>query len=147
MQALTILGAVVGGISAASDILTILDKAISTAKKIKDAPEQATATLRHVRMMRLNMIRFQKLLDSQHDLRETGIYIPLEDTQNTFTDCITCLDELESLIEPLSDPSLQPLELTDKLEWVMKDKRIELLSRRVQDAQSSLGLMLTILSK
>ncbi|VUC35616.1 unnamed protein product [Clonostachys rosea] len=146
MQALTVLGAVAGSISAASDVLTALDHAVSTAAKIKDAPQQAVSTLRDVRMMRSNMVRFQQLLDSQSHLRDRGVYIPLDDTQNTFTDCITSLDELESLLKPLSDPDLKPLDLVDRLEWVMKDKRIEALSKRVHDAQSSLGLMLTILS-
>ncbi|CAG9989569.1 unnamed protein product [Clonostachys byssicola] len=146
MQALTVLGAVAGSISAASDVLTVLDHAVSTAAKVKDAPQQAVATLRDVRMMRSNMVRFQQLLDSQNHLRDRGVYIPLDDTQNTFTDCITSLDELESLLKPLSDPNLKPLDLVARLEWVMKDKRIEALSKRVHDAQSSLGLMLTILS-
>jgi hypothetical protein len=147
MQALTVFGAVAGSISAASDVLTALDHAVSTAAKVKDAPQQAVATLRDVRMMRTNMVRFQQLLDSQSHLRDRGVYIPLDDTQNTFTDCITSLDELESLLKPLSDPDLKPLDLVARLEWVMKDKRIEALSKRVHDAQSSLGLMLTILSK
>ncbi|RYP28042.1 hypothetical protein DL767_007373 [Monosporascus sp. MG133] len=145
MEALTIFGAVTGGISAASEILKALDKAISTASKIRGAPEQAISTLRDVRMMRLNMIRFQQLLDTRTHAYDRESYIPLDDALNTFTDCVTSLDELESLLKPLTFTT-RDMDLADRLEWAMKDKRIELLSRRVHDAQSSLGLMLTILS-
>jgi hypothetical protein len=147
MEALTVFGAVTGGISVASEILKALDKAIATASKVKDAPEQATTTLRDVRMMRQNMLRFQHLLDTQHTSRDRGAYIPLDDVQNTFTDCVTSLDELETLLKPLSDPSLQPMALAERFEWAMQDKKIELLSKRVHDAQASLGLMLTILQQ
>jgi hypothetical protein len=147
MEALTIFGAVTGSISAASEVLKALDKAISTASKFKDAPEQAVSTLRDVKMMRANMVRFQSLLDKQAHAHDRGVHIPLDDARDTFTDCVTSLDELENLLRPLSDPMLQPLDLVERLEWAMKDKRIEILSKRLHDAQASLGLMLTILSQ
>jgi hypothetical protein len=147
MEALTIFGAVTGGISVASEILKALDKAVSTASKVRDAPRQAITTLRDVRMIRRNMIRFQRLLDTQSLNRDRGVYIPLDDAQNTFTDCVTSLDKLESLLKPLTDPNLQPMALIERLEWAMQDKQIELLSKRVHDAQASLGLMLTILQQ
>lgn len=71
----------------------------------------------------------------------------MDDCQDTFTDCVKSLDELEDLLRPLSDPTLQPLAMSERLEWAMKDKDIERVSKRVQDAQASLGLMLTILQK
>lgn len=145
MDPLTIFGAVTGGISAASETVKVLDKAITLASKVKEAPELAACTLRHVKMMRYNMIRFQQLLDSGQHARDRGLYIPLDDAQDTFTDCVTSLDELESLLKPLSDPGLGSLAMSERLEWAMKDNRINQLSKRVQDAQSSLGLMLTIL--
>ncbi|KAF7545771.1 hypothetical protein G7Z17_g8927 [Cylindrodendrum hubeiense] len=145
MDPLSIFGAVTGGISVTSEIFKALEKAISIASKVKEAPELAVSTLRDVGMMRHNMLRFQQLLDSEALARERGLYIPLDDAQNTFTDCVTSLDELESLLKPLSDPGLQSLAMSERLEWAMKDKRINELSKRVRDAQSSLGLMLTIL--
>lgn len=147
MDPLTIFGAVTGGISAASETLKVLDKAISVASRVKHAPELATSTLRYVRMMRSNMIRFRQLLDSGKLARERGLHIPMDDCQDTFTDCVKSLDELEDLLRPLSDPTLQPLAMSERLEWAMKDKDIERVSKRVQDAQASLGLMLTILQK
>ncbi|KAI9163939.1 Transcription factor lepE [Paramyrothecium foliicola] len=146
MEALTIFGAVTGSISVASEILKALDKAVSTASRFKDAPEQAISTMRDLKMMRANMLRFKVLLDNQTRSRDRGIHIPLEDARDTFTDCVASLDELENLTAPLGNPALQPLELVERLEWTMKDKRIEILSKRLHDAQSSLGLMLTILS-
>ncbi|KAH7151704.1 hypothetical protein B0J13DRAFT_619330 [Dactylonectria estremocensis] len=145
MDPLSIFGAVTGGISVTSEIFKALDKAISTASKVKEAPELAISTLRDVGMMRQNMLRFQQLLNSQALAHERGLYIPLGDAQDTFTDCVTSLDELESLLKPLTDPGLQSLAMSERLEWAMKDKRINELSKRVRDAQSSLGLMLTIL--
>ncbi|KPM35059.1 hypothetical protein AK830_g11508 [Neonectria ditissima] len=145
MDPLSIFGAVTGGISVTSEIFKALDAAITIASRVKEAPDLAVSTLRDVGMMRQNMLRFQQLLDSEALARERGLYIPLGDARNTFTDCVASLDELESLLKPLSDPGLQPLAMSERLEWAMKDKRINQLSKRVRDAQSSLGLMLTIL--
>ncbi|KAK7426592.1 hypothetical protein QQZ08_006922 [Neonectria magnoliae] len=145
MDPLSIFGAVTGGVSVTSEIFKTLDAAITMASKVKEAPELAVSTLRDVGMMRQNMLRFQQLLDSEALARDRGLYIPLGDARNTFTDCVASLDELESLLKPLSDPGLQSLAMSERLEWAMKDKRINQLSKRVRDAQSSLGLMLTIL--
>lgn len=147
MDPLSIFGGVTGGISVTSETFKALDKAISTASKVKEAPELAVSTLRDVVMMRHNMLRFQQLLNSEALARDRGLYIPLGDAQNTFSDCVTSLDELESLLKPLSDPGLQILAMSERLEWAMKDKRINELSKRARDAQSSLGLMLTILQQ
>lgn len=147
MDPLSIFGAVTGGISVTSEIFKALDKAISTAFKVKEAPELAVSTLRDVGMMRHNMLRFKQLLNSEALARDRGLYIPLGDAQDAFSDCVTSLDELESLLKPLSDPGLQSLAMSERLEWAMKDKRINELSKRVRDAQSSLGLMLTILQQ
>ncbi len=147
MDPITIFGALTGGISATNEIVRALEKAISIASRIKSAPEAALSTLRDVNMMRRNMLMFQQLLDSGGGLRDRGLYIPLDGAQNTFMDCVASLDELESHLRPLTDPSLQSLGMSARLEWVMKDTRTKELSKRVQNAQQSLGLMLTILQK
>ncbi|KAJ3466847.1 hypothetical protein MRS44_004411 [Fusarium solani] len=145
MDPLSIFGAVAGGISVTSEIVKALDKAISTASKVKEAPDLAVSTLRDVSMMRLTMIRFQQLLDSQRVDAQRSIYFSLDDAQNVFLGCVTSLDQLENLLRPLSDPRLQSLDISDRLEWAMKDKRINQLAQRVRDAQASLNLMLTIM--
>ncbi|KAJ4132750.1 hypothetical protein NW754_015564 [Fusarium falciforme] len=145
MDPLSIFGAVAGGISVTSEIVKALDKAISTASRVKEAPDLAVSTLRDVSMMRLTMVRFQQLLDSQRLDDQRSIYFSLDDTQNVFLGCVTSLDQLENLLRPLSDPRLQSLDISDRLEWAMKDKRINQLAQRVRDAQASLNLMLTIM--
>ncbi|KAI8681863.1 hypothetical protein NCS55_00439600 [Fusarium keratoplasticum] len=145
MDPLSIFGAVAGGISVTSEIVKALDKAISTASRVKEAPDLAVSTLRDVSMMRLTMIRFQQLLDSQRLDDQRSIYFSLDDAQNVFLGCVTSLDQLENLLRPLSDPRLQSLDISDRLEWAMKDKRINQLAQRVRDAQASLNLMLTIM--
>jgi hypothetical protein len=147
MDPLTIFGAVTGGISAASEIIKALEWVISIVSKVREAPEMATATLSDVSMMRRNMLQFQQLLESVTASQERLSYIRLEDTKNTFMDCVSSLDELENIIKPLVDPSLDPLALSVRLQWAMKDKRIEELSERVHNTQNSLGLMLIILQK
>jgi hypothetical protein len=147
MDPLSIFGAVAGGISVTSEIVKALDKAISTASKVKEAPDLAVSTLRDVSMMRLTMIRFQQLLDSQRVDAQRSIYFSLDDAQNVFLGCVTSLDQLENLLRPLSDPRLQSLDISDRLEWAMKDKRINQLAQRVRDAQASLNLMLTIMQQ
>ncbi|KAJ4182508.1 hypothetical protein NW755_010275 [Fusarium falciforme] len=145
MDPLSIFGAVAGGISVTSEIVKALDKAISTASRVKEAPGLAVSTLRDVSMMRLTMVRFQQLLDSQRLDDQRSIYFSLDDAQNVFLGCVTSLDQLENLLRPLSDPRLQSLDISDRLEWAMKDKRINQLAQRVRDAQTSLNLMLTIM--
>ncbi|KAL6361268.1 hypothetical protein LRP88_04734 [Fusarium phalaenopsidis] len=145
MDPLSIFGAVAGGISVTSEIVKALDKAISTASRVKEAPDLAVSTLRDVSMMRLTMIRFQQLLDSQRPDAQRGIYFSLDDAQNVFLGCVTSLDQLENLLGPLSDPRLQSLDISDRLDWAMKDKRINQLAQRVRDAQASLNLMLAIM--
>ncbi|KAM6535654.1 hypothetical protein FALCPG4_005203 [Fusarium falciforme] len=145
MDPLSIFGAVAGGISVTSEIVKALDKAISTASRVKEAPDLAVSTLRDVSMMRLTMVRFQQLLDSQRLDDQRSIYFSLDDAQNVFLGCVTSLDQLENLLRPLSDPRLQSLDISDRLEWAMKDKRINQLAQRVRDAQASLNLMLTIM--
>ncbi|KAJ3534729.1 hypothetical protein NM208_g7421 [Fusarium decemcellulare] len=147
MDPLSIFGAVAGGISVTSEIVKALDKAISIASSVKEAPELAKSTLRDVATMRSTMLRFQTLLNSKALENRPGIYFPLDDAQNAFLGCVTSLDELESLIRPLSDPKLKSLDMSERLEWAMKDKRINQLSQRVRDAQLSLVLMSTILQQ
>ncbi|KAF4462080.1 hypothetical protein FALBO_11112 [Fusarium albosuccineum] len=147
MDPLSIFGAVAGGISVTSEIVKALDKAISIASNVKEAPELAKSTLRDVSTMRSTMLRFQTLLNSRALENRPGIYFPLDDAQNAFLGCITSLDELESLIRPLSDPKLKSLDMSERLEWAMKDKRINQLSQRVRDAQLSLVLMSAILQQ
>lgn len=147
MDPLSIFGAVAGGISVTSEIVKALDKAISTASKVKEAPGLAESTLHDVNMMRLTMMRFQQLLDSHRLDARRSIYFSLDDAQNVFLGCVTSLDQLENLLRPLSDPRLQSLDISDRLEWAMKDKRINQLAQRVRDAQASLSLMLTIMQQ
>lgn len=145
MDPITLLGAVTGGISAASEIATALNFVISKAQKVKAAPEFASATLRDVQMMRKNLLGFQNLQDGNSITLDRLSCIPLEDAKNTFLDCITSLDQLEDVVKPLANPSLDPLSMIERLQWAMKDEKIGRLSQRVQNAQNSLGLMLTIL--
>ncbi|KAL2689336.1 hypothetical protein Neosp_003389 [[Neocosmospora] mangrovei] len=145
MDPLSIFGAVAGGISVTSEIVKALDKAISMASRVKEAPDLAVSTLRDVSMMRLTMIRFQQLFDSQRLDTQRSIHFSFDDAQNVFLGCVTSLDQLENLLRPLSDPRLQSLDMSDRLEWAMKDKRINQLAQRVRDAQTSLNLMLTIM--
>lgn len=149
MEPLTIFGAVTGGISAASEILKTLEWAIDTAGRVRAAPEQAHSTLRDVRMIRKNLEGFERLKDhlSSSVPQNRLAYIPLEDCKNTFIDCVSTLDELENVIRPLKDPSLDVLSLSNRLQWAMKDARIADLSKRVHNAQSSLGFMLTIMQQ
>ncbi|KAK0701312.1 hypothetical protein B0H67DRAFT_98263 [Lasiosphaeris hirsuta] len=146
MDTLTIFGAVTGGISATSSVLKLLQWAVATADKFQAAPEQALATLRDVQMIHRNLVGFGRLQEKWQLVPQDRLScIPLEDTKNTLVDCISSLDELEDVLKPLDDPSLDALSLSSRLAWVMKDSRITDLSKRLHNAQSSLGLMLTIM--
>lgn len=145
MDPITIFGAITGGVSAASEVADALGSVISKAQKIKAAPHFASATLRDVQMMRRNLLGFQNLQDGDPATQDRLTCIPLEDAKNTFLDCITSLDQLEDVVRPLADPSLDPLSMMERLRWTMKDEKIGQLSRRVHNGQGSLGLMLTIL--
>ncbi|KAM0417220.1 hypothetical protein ACHAPT_012797 [Fusarium lateritium] len=80
MDPLSIIGAVAGGISITTAIARVLDRAISASSRVKDAPDLAVSTLRHVKTMRATMARFQKLLDPDNIDQTRNVYFSLDNT-------------------------------------------------------------------
>lgn len=148
MDPLTIFGAVTGGISAAGAILKVLRTVVATTEKYQAAPELALATLRDVQMVHRNLIGLGRLQHKWRLLPQDRLScIPLEDAKNTLVDCVSSLDELEDVLRPLDDPSLDAFSIMSRLAWLMNDSRIADLSKRLHNAQSSLGLMLVIMQQ
>jgi len=145
MDPLTIFGAVAGAIGAATDISEALGGAISKVSQIRQAPETAVNTLRDVQMMRRNLVRFKQLETKASIPHDRLSYIPLRDAKNTFVDCVAVLDELETLVGGLADPSLDSMSLSSRMQWVAKEQQAARLTTRLGNAQNSLALMLTIM--
>ncbi|RTE69613.1 hypothetical protein BHE90_015997 [Fusarium euwallaceae] len=154
MDPLSIVAAVAGGISITSGITKLLDEAVSAASRIKHAPDLAVSTLDYVKTMWKTMDRLQRLLLKNPD-KQRNVFLPLDDIEDVFINCVMVLDELETVLKPLcykkSRGSAKDIRMawtmSDRLAVAMKDKRINKLIQRVRDAQTSLNLMLSIMQQ
>ena len=146
MDPLTILGAVQGGIGAATEILKTLNETVVAAERAFTIPDRALATIRDVHMIRSSLVAFERLQENISSVPSDRLsYIPLEDAKNTLINCVASLDGLEDVLRPLTDAELDAPSLGDCLRKIMESERTAGLSKRVSNSQCSLALMLTIM--
>ncbi|RSL40355.1 hypothetical protein CEP54_016143, partial [Fusarium duplospermum] len=124
-------------------ITKLLDETVSAASRIKHAPDLAVSTLRYVETMWATMVGLQRLL-LKNTNKQRNVFLPLDDVEDAFLNCVIVLDELETVLHPLcyrkprdsAKDIRMAWTMSDRLALAMRDKRINQLVQRLCKKQA-----------
>ena len=143
MDPLSIMASVVGLLSAAGKVASVLSGAISA---VKDAPSFVRSTLSEVESIRAALIALHKfLLRVAEKSCPRASFIQLDPLIATLTDAVLTFAELEKMVVPLERLIRTPGDLSARLKTAWSGDSISTVTGRLQQHKSSLSLMMNII--
>jgi hypothetical protein len=140
MDPLSVMASVVGLLTAASNVSSILT-AIKSGTK--EAPQLVNHVLSEVKEVEISLSAIHKFLQGITSAPRRRIaLIQLDQLIATLTDAVLTFSELEALVTPLEMRS--KISTIERLKWVSKGDAISNIMQRLQRHKSSLSLMLNI---
>ena len=142
MDPLSIFASIAGLVVATPQVSDLLKRFL---EGVKEAPHSAQAVLTEVAGIGICLDQLQGyLVEKQETYKSRRSLIMIEQVIVVLTDCVSIFSELEQTLDMLKTD--QPMRITDKLKWTMKEATIDRLLQRLQTSKSSLTWMLTTLT-
>jgi Fungal N-terminal domain of STAND proteins len=140
MDPLSVMASVVGLLTAAGTVSSILS---TFASSMKDVPRLIDHVLSEVKEVEIFLSAIQKfLLGIASAPRRRIALIQLDQLIVTLTEAVLTFSELEALVTPLAAKS--KTSSMERLKWAWKEDAVSNIMQRLQRHKSSLSLMLNI---
>jgi hypothetical protein len=140
MDPLSVMASVVGLMTAASNVSSVL---LAVKSSMKDAPQMVNHVLSEVKEVEISLSAIQKfLMGITSAPRRRIALIQLDQLIATLTEAVLTFSELEAMVTPLVSKSNAPT--LERLRWALKEDKVSSIMQRLQRHKSSLSLMLNI---
>jgi hypothetical protein len=141
MDPLSVMASVVGLLTAASNVSSILSAIKSS---MKDTPQLVNHVLSEVKEVEISLSAVHKFLQGITSAPRRRIaLIQLDQLIATLTEAVLTFSELEALVTPLATKS--KVSIMERLKLAWKEDVVSSIMQRLQRHKSSLSLMLNIL--
>ena len=139
MDPLSVAASIVGIVSAAAKVTSILNNFVQSAKA---APKLAQSVLAEVIDVSACLSQVQSFLLGVEEIpRSRQSLVMVEEIVVVLSNCVVIFSELEELLD-LMKPH-RPIEAGRLLQWTLKEQAIGSLLLRLQSSKTSLSLMLS----
>jgi hypothetical protein len=140
MDPLSVMASVVGLLTAAGNVSSILSAVKSS---MKDTPQLVHYVLSEVKEVEISLSAIHRfLLGIASAPRRRTALIQVGELIATLTEAVLTFSELEALVAPLAMQS--KISTVQRLQWAWKEDVVSSIMQRLQRHKSSLSLMLNI---
>ena len=142
MDPISVAASIVGLLTAAAKVSSILNSVITSAKT---APKLALSASVEVTDISVCLNQLQSfLLRTQTKSQSQENLILVNQVLVVLSDCVLVFSELEQILDPLKLE--EPWQAHRAVKWVRKEKDVAAILTRLQSSKASLSLIMTILN-